>query len=112
MIIKGIIRWLLLGGLVLLLPYFIPGIDVATNNTALIAAAVIGFINIFIKPILKLLTLPLRLMTLGIFGFILNVLLLWVASLLVPGFEITTLTAGVLGALVVTAVLWVLDRIF
>ena len=111
MIIKIFIKWILLAGTVLFLPYFIPGIIVTTTTTALIAAAIIGLINTFIKPILKIVTLPLNLITLGLFGFLLNAVLFWVASTFVTGFEITTYTGGLLGALVVAVVLWIVDKI-
>lgn len=109
--IKLLIKWLILAGIVLLLPYFISGIVVSTTTVALITAAVLGFINLFIKPILKIVTIPFNILTLGLFGFLLNAVLFWVASLFVPGFEITTYTAGLLGSVVIAVVLWILNKV-
>lgn len=110
--IKGIIRWVILAAIIMALPYIIPDLVVATTTTALVAAAVIGLINTFIKPILKLLTLPIRLLTLGLFGFVLNVFLFWLSSILVPGFEIMSLSAGIIGAFIMAIALWILDKVF
>jgi putative membrane protein len=109
--IKILIKWLVLAATILLLPYIISGITVGTTTVALITAAVLGLINIFIKPILKILTLPLNLLTLGLFGFLLNAVLFWVASLVVPGFDILTYSAGIIGSVIVAVVLWLLDKI-
>jgi putative membrane protein len=81
---------------------------VITGVTPLILAAlVLGLINAIVRPILLILTLPLTLVTLGLFLFILNAFCIWLTSRLVPGFEVHTFLAAVLGALVISVVSWI-----
>jgi putative membrane protein len=81
---------------------------VITGVTPLILAAlVLGLINAIVRPILLILTLPLTLVTLGLFLFVLNAFCIWLTSRLVPGFEVHTFLAAVLGALVISVVSWI-----
>lgn len=80
---------------------------VITGVTPLIfAALVLGLINAIVRPVLVILTLPLTLVTLGLFLFILNAFCLWLTSRLVPGFEVQTFGSALLGALVISVVSW------
>jgi putative membrane protein len=76
--------------------------------TLLIAAAVFTLVNMWLRPIVRLLSLPLIILTLGLFLFVVNVLMLYVTDWLVPDFEIHSLGAGILGAIVVSVVNWLL----
>lgn len=76
--------------------YLIPGVDVDTIQTAFIVAVVIGVLNMFVKPILVILTLPITIITLGLFAFVINVGLLYLAAYIVPGFTIQTILAALL----------------
>jgi putative membrane protein len=82
----------------------LPGFVIADWWTALVAAVVIGVINTFIKPVLLLLTLPLTIVTLGIFALILNVALLLAAAALVPGFSIDGLLTALLASILISLV--------
>lgn len=88
----------------LVVSYLVPGFIIADLKTAIIAAVVIGTINSFIKPILAIITLPLTIITFGIFAFILNVLMLMLAAGITPGFHIegffTAAIAGILLSIV------------
>ncbi len=92
------------------LPKFIPGIDVSGFYYALLAAVVIGLVNLLIKPLITLITLPVNIFTLGLFGLLVNGGLLWLVALYVPGFTITTLTGAFLGALVMAVVHWIVAK--
>jgi len=94
-----------------LLPQIVPGISVTGGKAAIIAAITFAFINFAIKPILKVITLPFNILTFGIFGIIINVLLFWFVASIVQGFEVADLTAAFWGALVMTAVNWILHKI-
>lgn len=107
--IKIILKWFALAAAVLAAAYLVPGIGVASFQVALLVAIVLGFINIFIKPFLGILTLPINFLTLGIFGLILNVLLFWAITLIVPGFTISGFLAALLGSLVVSVIMWIVD---
>ena len=86
----------------------IPGISLGSLGSTLLAALVLGVINAIVRPVLLFLTLPITLLTLGLFIFVLNAFCLWLTSRLVPGFEVHGFGAAFLGALVISAVSWIL----
>lgn len=87
--------------------YLVPGVTVASGGALAIGALVLGFVNAVVKPILTLLTLPITLLTLGLFYLIVNAAAFGLAAAIVPGFSVAGLGAAVLGALVVSIVSWV-----
>lgn len=109
-----LLKWLISALAFLALPYIVMGISVKGFGTALILALLWGIVNITIKPILLVLTLPFNLLTFGIFTFIINGFLLWLLGGFVKGFEVQGFLAAVLGALVLSAVSafthWVLHK--
>jgi len=107
---KGIlIRWFILTLAILLSAYIIDGIIVTGFFPALFAAAVLGILNAFFRPVLLILTLPVNIVTLGLFTFVINALLLKMASGVISGFDIHGFWAAVLGALVISVVSWFLN---
>lgn len=84
--------------------YLIPGVEVNSFFTAFIVAIVLGVLNIFVKPILILLTLPISILTLGLFTFVINVGLILFAGYLVDGFDISSFLAALLFGLVMSLV--------
>jgi putative membrane protein len=84
----------------------VPGIHAGSALTLLAAALVLGFVNAVVRPVLLVLTLPLTLLTLGLFLFVLNALCLWLTSAIVPGFEVRGFWPAFWGALVVSLVSW------
>ena len=86
--------------------WIVPGVRVSSAAALLIAALVLGFLNAIIRPILVILTLPISILTLGLFYFVLNGLLFGLASELVPGFVVDSFWAAVIGALVVSLISW------
>lgn len=99
-----LLSWLVSALAFLAIPYIIPGIMVQGFGTALILALLWGLVNITIKPILLLLTLPLNLLTFGIFTFIINGFLFWILGGVVKGFEVQGFWIAVLGALVLSVI--------
>lgn len=94
---------LLLNTLALIITaYIVPGINVSTFTSALLAAIVLGVINTFIKPVLVLLTLPLTILTLGLFIFVVNAIMLRITTLFVPGFTVDGWIPAILGAIVLS----------
>ena len=93
---------------ILLAAAIVPGIEIRGALAALGAGLVLGLVNAVVRPILVILTLPLTLVTLGLFLFVLNGLCLWLTSLLVKGFEVHGFWAAVFGALIVSVVSWLL----
>jgi|SRR3989344_2967597 len=86
----------------LITAYLIPGFVVENLIAAVVAAFVIGVINTFIKPILQIIALPITFMTLGIFALVLNILLLWAAAYITPGFSIDGFLTAVIGSIVLS----------
>jgi putative membrane protein len=89
--------------------WFVPGLVLAGPTTALFAGAILGVVNVLVKPLLILITLPLTLITFGLFLFVVNALCLGVTAALVPGFDISGFGAAILGALVISVVSWILN---
>ena len=103
---KLIIVWLLNALALLVVAYLMPSIQVAGFGGALIAAAVIGLVNMLIRPFLVLLTLPVTILTLGLFIFVINGILFFVVGNLLEGFEVQSLWSGILGAVLYSLISW------
>lgn len=103
-------RWLVIAVAILLASTILPGIRVESLTTAIIAAAILGIINTFLRPVLLILTLPLTILTLGIFTFVLNALMLLLVAYFVDGFEIDGFWWAFLGALIISVVSWIANR--
>jgi len=91
--------------------YLIPGINVENFFTAVVVAIVLGIINTLIKPIILILTLPINIMTLGIFTFVINGLLIILTSKLVPGFFVSSFWTAISFSIVLFIVNWFLNFI-
>ena len=99
-----ILGWLINAAALYVAARLIPGVAVEGTASLLLAALVIGLVNAVVRPILVFLTLPITVLTLGLFYFVLNGLLLYLAATLTPGFELAGLGSAILGALVVSIV--------
>jgi putative membrane protein len=108
---KLLVTWLLNALALLGVAYLVPDIHVSGLAVALVAAVVIGLANMLIKPILIILTLPVTILTLGLFIFVINGVLFWAAGHFLQGFEVQTLTAGILGAIAYSIISWILTAI-
>jgi putative membrane protein len=106
-----LVKWLVLTLAVLLAAYTLEGIKVSGFLSAFLAAAMLGFLNVFFRPILILLTLPVNILTLGLFTFLINALILKMASGVIPGFDVYGFWTAVFGALLISAVNWVLNAL-
>lgn len=96
--------WILNAVALLVVAYILPGITVASFGSALIAALVLGLLNAVVKPLLILLTLPLTVVTLGLFLFVLNALIFWLAGSILRGFQVDGFWWAVIGAIVYSIV--------
>ena len=94
-----LIKWLLSAFALLAVASLYPGVQVTTYGSALLAAAVIGLLNMLVRPILVILTLPITIVTLGLFLFVINALLFWAASGLLTGFHVNGFLAALIGSL-------------
>lgn len=109
---KGLlIRWLILTLSILAAAYLLEGIEVGSFFSAFFAAAALGILNAFFRPILLLLTLPLNLLTLGLFTFVVNALMLMMTSGVISGFHVHGFWSAVFGSLVISVVSWLLTSL-
>ncbi len=107
---RGIaVRWLVQTVAILAAAHLLDGIRVSGFLSALAAAATLGILNALFRPILLILTLPINILTLGLFTFVINALLLKMASGVIPGFEVHGFWAAVAGSIVISIVSWLLN---
>ena len=106
---KIIVRWLLLAAALLLVAHLYPGVSVKSFGSAMIAAFVIGLFNTLLRPLLVLLTLPVTLLTLGLFLFVINALMFWFAAQVLDGFEVAGFVAALIGSLIYSLCSMVID---
>jgi putative membrane protein len=106
---KTIVRWLLLAAALLLVAYLYPGVTVTSFGSAMIAAFVIGVFNTLLRPLLVLLTLPVTLLTLGLFLFVINALMFWAAAQVLDGFAVAGFAAALIGSLIYSLIGMVID---
>jgi putative membrane protein len=107
---KGIfIKWLILTAAIMMASYLIEGIRVSGFLSAFFTAAILGILNVFFRPVLLILTLPINILSLGLFTFVINALLLKMASGVISGFEVYGFWSAVFGSLVISIVNWILS---
>jgi len=108
MMARLFIKWLCLAVAVLLADYALTGISTTGFGSALFAAAALGLLNMVFRPILLVLTLPINVLSLGLFTFVINAFMLKMASGLIPGFTVTGFWTAVFGALLISIINWIL----
>jgi len=104
-----IIRWLTLTGSILITSYLLDGIRVSGFFSALFAAAILGILNAFFRPIALFLTLPINIMSLGFFTFLINAFMLKMVSGVIPGFDVYGFWTAVFGSFLISVVSWLLN---
>jgi len=102
------VRWVILAGAIMVASYLLDGIEITSFFSALGAAAMLGVLNAFLRPILIILTLPINVLSFGFFTFIINALLLKMVSGVIPGFDVYGFWTAVWGSLIITVVNWLL----
>jgi putative membrane protein len=103
--------WILNAIALLAVAYLYPGVQVQDWKAAAIAALVLGLVNTLVKPILVILTLPVTIVTLGLFLLVLNALLFWIVASMVPGFHVNGFWAAMLGAVLYSVITWLLSQL-
>ena len=107
---KGIfIRWLILTCAIIVASYLLDGIRVSGFFSAFFAAAMLGILNAFFRPIAIILTLPINILSLGLFTFVINALMLKMASGVIPGFDVYGFWSAIFGSLLISLVSWLLS---
>ncbi len=104
-----LIRWLTTTAAIVAAAYLLDGIQVSSFFTAVIAAAVLGILNAFFRPIAVLLTLPINILSLGLFTFVINAIMLKMASGIIPGFGVYGFWTAVFGSFLISVISWLLN---
>jgi len=104
-----VIRWLTLTGAIIITSYLIDGIVIKGFFSAFFAAAALGVFNAFFRPIAIILTLPINILSLGLFTFIINAVMLKMASGLISGFDVNGFWAAIIGSLIISIISWALN---
>jgi putative membrane protein len=107
--LRLLLKWLLSAAALLFVAYVYSGVQVKTFTAALVAALVVGLLNAVVRPILVVLTLPVTLVTLGLFLFIINALMFWSAAGLLEGFYVNGFAAALIGSLLYSLIGLVID---
>lgn len=103
---KFILHWLIVAAALGVATWIVPGVHVSSWIALAVAALVLGFVNAVVRPLLALLTLPITVLTLGLFYLVVNGIAFALAAFVVPGFSVRSLGAAILGALVVSLLSW------
>ena len=107
-----LIRWIVNAAALMLVAYLYSGVTVTSFGAALVAALVLGLVNAVVRPILVLLTLPVTLLTLGLFLFVINALLFWFVAEVVQGFQVAGFGAALLGSILYSIITLLTSWIF
>lgn len=99
-----LIRWILFALALLFIAWLIPGIQITGFKAALLASLVIGIVNVLVRPIFVIITIPITILTLGLFIFIINALLFLLVARLVPGFEVDGFLSAFLGSILLSII--------
>ena len=111
MMVRFLLAWLVNTLALMAVAYLMPSITVSSFGAALIAALVLGLVNAVVRPVLVLLTLPVTILTLGLFIFVLNGLLFWMVASWLEGFHVAGFWSGVFGAILFSLVSWLLSAL-
>ncbi|MEK7586109.1 MAG: phage holin family protein [Patescibacteria group bacterium] len=107
-----ILHWIILSVAVWATTQIISGVTVSPIWVALIVGACLTLFNMFLRPIINILTLPINMITLGLFSLVVNGILFWYLGTIIRGFSVTTFTAAFIGALLVSILNWILTKLF
>ena len=112
LILKGLFNLLVVAFTLLAIAHFVPGISIASTYTAFVVAILWGLISLLLKPVLSVLTLPINILTLGLFSLVVNALLFWLLASFVQGFVVAGFVPAFVGSLVLSVVVWILHKAF
>jgi putative membrane protein len=109
--VRFLLHWLVVALGLAAAAYLVPGVTVSSGTALALGALALGFVNAVVRPVMTFLTLPLTIITLGLFYFVVNAAAFALAAALVPGFSVASFWAALVGALVVSVVSWVVGAL-
>lgn len=105
-----LLRWFITTLAIFALPYFVKGISVNSILTAVIVAACLAFLNMVVQPVITILTLPINILTLGLFSLVINGAFFWFVGQIIQGFSVSDFKAAIIGAFVITVINWIVGK--
>lgn len=109
---KFLIKLLISAITLIVVSYIVPGFEFSSFGSVLVAALVLGIVNAIIKPLIVLLTLPVNILTLGVFTLVINAFMFWIVYWVVPGFNISGFATAIWGAIAYWLINWMIQLIF
>ena len=109
--LKILLGWAINAAAIFLLPYVLPSVQISGYGTALVVALFLGLLNTFIRPVLFVLTLPITVITLGLFTLVLNGLMFWLAARFIDGFQVAGFWWAVMAAIVYSIISWAISTL-
>ena len=106
-----VLTWIINAAALFAVPYLMHSVDVTSVGAALVAALVLGLVNTLVRPLLLLLTLPVTVLSLGLFIFIINGFMFWLVAKVVDGFHVDSFGSAILGALLYSVISWALSTL-
>ena len=106
-----ILKWVLYSGVIIFVAWLVPGISVENFLSAMLVCIVIGLINAFIKPIVQFISLPVNFLTLGLFSFVINALLLMLAGFVTPGFKVEGFLSALIGSILLSIFVGIVGKV-
>ena len=106
-----ILRWLIYALLIIFVSWIVPGIEIDNFITAMLVCVILALVNAFIKPLVQIITLPVTIITLGLFTFVINALMFMLAGWITPGFEVEGFLSALLGSLLLSLFSFAVNRI-
>lgn len=105
-----LLRWFITTLAIFALPYFVHGVAVSSILTAVIVAACLVFLHMVVEPVITILTLPINILTLGLFSLVINGAFFWFVGQIIKGFTVETFKAAIIGALVIAIIQWIASK--
>ncbi len=105
-----LLRWFITILAIFALPYFVSGISVNSILTSVVVSACLVFLNMVVKPIISIFTLPLNILTLGLFSLIINGAFFWFVGQIIQGFSVSSFRSAVIGAFVISVINWIIGK--
>lgn len=105
-----LLRWFITTLAIFALPYLVAGITVNSILTAIVVAACLVFLNMVVKPIVTLFTLPLNILTLGLFSILINGIFFWFVAQIITGFTVASFVVAMIGALIISIINWIISH--
>ena len=108
--VKLLSKWVIFALIIMLTAWFIPGISVENFISAMLVCVVISLINVFIKPLVEFISLPVNFLTLGLFSLVINALLLMLAGYITPGFEVSGFLNALIGSIILSIFVSIINK--